>query len=86
MSAEDQLCQQLTIHIEGSKSDKFLSQCEMWCRATASSVAEAKDAELERVLGSNARLRQDLASLQHLRMVCPSCLTFAHFDSLWHIL
>lgn len=36
---------------------------------TASSVAEAKDAELERVLASNARLRQDLASLQHVRMV-----------------
>ncbi len=40
------------------------------CRATASSVAEAKDAELEKVLASNARLRQDLASLQHVRMVC----------------
>jgi len=33
-------------------------------------VAEAKDAELERVLASNAPLRQDLASLQHVRMVC----------------
>ena len=32
-------------------------------------MAEAKDAELERVLAANARLRQDLASLQHVRMV-----------------
>ena len=39
------------------------------CRSTASSVAEAKDAELERVLASNAELRQDLAALQHMRMV-----------------
>lgn len=42
------------------------------CRSTASSVAEAKDAELERVLASNAQLRQDLAALQHMRMVCYS--------------
>ncbi|KAL3137456.1 hypothetical protein ABBQ38_004747 [Trebouxia sp. C0009 RCD-2024] len=37
-------------------------------RATASSVAEAKDAELERVLASNAQLRQDLAALRHISM------------------
>lgn len=36
-------------------------------------MAEAKDAELERVLASNAQLRQDLAALQHMRMV--GCLT-----------
>lgn len=41
-------------------------------RATTASVAEAKDGELERVLASNARLRQDLASTQQARMVsCP---------------
>ena len=39
------------------------------CRSTASSVAEAKDAELEHVLARNAQLRQDLAALQHMRMV-----------------
>ena len=39
------------------------------CRSSASSVAEGKDAELERVLASNAQLRQDLAALQHMRMV-----------------
>lgn len=43
------------------------------CRSTASSVAEARDAELERVLASNAQLRQDLAALQHMRMV--GCFT-----------
>lgn len=41
------------------------------CRVTAASLAEAKDGELERVLASNARLRQDLASTQHARMVRP---------------
>lgn len=34
-------------------------------------MAEAKDGELERVLASNARLRQDLASTQQARMVSP---------------
>ena len=50
------------------------------CRSTASSVAEAKDAELERVLASNAQLRQDLAALQHMRMVWspPHCSPLMH--------
>ncbi|KAA6417667.1 MAG: hypothetical protein FRX49_12355 [Trebouxia sp. A1-2] len=52
------------IHMLLEEADAF--------RATASSVAEAKDAELENVLASNARLRQDLASLQHVRMAADS--------------
>jgi len=40
-------------------------------------VAEAKDAELEKVLASNARLRQDLASLQHVRMVLALSISIA---------